>query len=101
MKRLKISLLNIFVIFFLFTILYINHNNNIPYQFIESNNIQQFLPISFNYLKAESTLMNKINLPDNKSALLPTEMKHLFRLGETGSNNNNTTSTIPKSNYLF
>lgn len=95
MKRLKISLLNIFGIFFLFTILYINHNNNIPYQFIESNNIQQLLPISFNYLKAESMLMNKINLPDNKSALLPTEMIHLFRLGETGSNNNNTTSTIP------
>ena len=66
MKKLQISLLNIFGIFFLLTILYINNNNNISYQFIESNNIPQLLPISFNYLTAESMFMNKINLPENQ-----------------------------------
>jgi len=94
MKRLKISLLNIFGIFFLLTILYINNNNNISYQFIESNHIQQLLPTSFNYLKTDSILMTKINLSENKSALSLNEIKNLFRLGETGSNNNNTASTL-------
>ena len=78
MKRLKISLLNISCIFFLLTILYININNNISYQFIESNNIPQLLPISFNYLTAESMFMNKINLPENQSALSLGEIKNLY-----------------------
>ncbi len=95
MKRLKISLLNISCIFFLLTILYININNNISYQFIESNNIQQLLPIYFNYLKAESMLMNKINLPENQSDLPLNEIKNLVSVGEIVSNNNNTTSNLP------
>lgn len=90
MKKLQISLLNIFGIFFLLTILYINNNNNISYQFIESNNIPQLLPISFNYLTAESMFMNKINLPENQSALSLGEIKNLVSVGEIVNKNNNT-----------
>ena len=90
MKKLQISLLNIFGIFFLLTILYINNNNNISYQFIESNNIPQLLPISFNYLTVESMFMNKINLPENQSALSLGEIKNLVSVGEIVNKNNNT-----------
>jgi hypothetical protein len=37
------------------------HNCNISYHFLESNNIQQLLPIYYNYSKTDLLLMNNIN----------------------------------------
>jgi N,N-dimethylformamidase beta subunit-like, C-terminal len=39
--------------------------------------------------------MNKINLPENQSALPLNEIKNLVSVGEIVSNNNNTTSNLP------
>ena len=100
MRKLKINLINISCIFFLLTILYININNHLSYQFIESNNIQKLLPIHFNYLKAESMVMNKINLTEPQSALSLNDIKNLVSRGEIASNNN-TASNLPNQTVIY
>ncbi len=88
----KINLVNISCIFFLLTILYLNMNSHISYQFLESNNIQKLVPIYYNYSKAGSLLIN-ISLTETPSALSLNDIKNLVSVGEIDSNN--TASNLP------
>lgn len=54
----KINLVNISCILFLLSILYLNMNSRITYQFLESNDIQNLFPIYSNYSKAGSLMIN-------------------------------------------
>lgn len=87
----KINLLNISCIFFLLTLLYLNINSNISYQYLESNDIQKSFPIYSNYSKAGPMMINT-SIPENRSALSVNDIKNLVSVGKI--NNNVTASNL-------
>ncbi len=82
----KINLVIISCILFLLSILYLNTNSHISYQFLESNNVQTLFPIYSNYSKAGSLMINT-TLPETQSALSLNDIKNLVSAGEIDSNN--------------
>lgn len=99
----KINLVNIFCILFLLTILYVNMNNHISYQFLESNSVQKLFSIYSNYLKAGSLMINTTP-PETRSSLSINDIKNLVSTGEIDSNNtesNLLNQSIYPNNFYF